>query len=145
MSDQEWEEAIRALPTLAEETARRRAEPKPSRFARKADDRKERREHADARDKFRTRIYVLDMGRCRCCHRKVYLKISDAPHELAVGHVHEWVKRSQLGSDLDLHNCILLCAECHDTFGNHENIQPCDPVKLMRGEVVFVPSPPLRV
>lgn len=145
MSDQEWEEALRQRPTLAEETARRRAEPKPSRFARKAEGRAERREHKTERDKFRTRIYVLDMGRCRCCRRKVYLKVADAPHELAVGHVHEWVKRSQGGSDVDPLNCLLLCAECHDKFGNKENIQPCNADKLMRGEVDFVPSPPLRL
>lgn len=137
--------SLRALPTLAEETARRRAEPKPSRFTDKAKARAEEREHDRARDQFRTKIYIADMGRCRCCHRKVYLKIADAPHELAVGHVHEWVKRSQLGSDLDPLNCILLCAECHFKFGNHDNIVPCSPTKLMRGDVEFVSSPPLRV
>lgn len=144
MKDEAWEEAMRGLPSLAEESRTRRAEPKPSRFARKAADRTERRKAKTARDKFRTRIYVLDMGKCRCCKRKVYLKVVDAPHELAVGHVHEWVKRSQGGSDVDPLNSLLLCAECHDAFGNKENIVPLDPAKLMRGEVEFMPSPPLQ-
>lgn len=139
-----WKKAMRRLPSLAEVAATRRAAPKPSRFARKAEDRTERREAKTERDKFRTRIYVLDMGRCRCCRRRVYHKVSDAPHELAVGHVHEWVKRSQGGSDVDPLNCLLLCAECHAKFGNKDNIQPLNADKLMRGEVDFVPSPTLR-
>lgn len=144
MNGRLWARAVRRLPSMAEVTAERRATPKPSRFGRKAADRAERREAKTERDKFRTRIYVDDRGRCRCCKRRVYLKIADAPHELAVGHVHEWVKRSQGGSDVDPLNCLLLCAECHDKFGNKDNIVPLDPQKLMRGEVEFVPSPPLR-
>lgn len=120
---------------------KRCAPAKPSRFARKADERAERREARDKRDKFRTRIFVLDTGKCRRCKRKVYLKVAAAPHELAVGHVHEWVLRSLLGDPLDLLNCLLLCAECHDQcHGTSARLMivALDPVKLMRGDVDFV-------
>jgi HNH endonuclease len=117
------------------------APPKPSRWDRKAEARAERRAHDVARVKHRAHIFRLDNGRCRCCQRKVWLKVSQAPHELAVGHVHEWVKRSQGGDDLDPLNCILLCAECHEKFGNHDDIVPMDPARLMRGQVMFVEGP----
>lgn len=133
------------LPTLGQERARRCAEAKPSRFGRKAEARAERRADQRERDKFRLRIYVLDMGKCRRCGRKVYLKVADAPHELAVGHVHEWVFRSLGGDDRDPTNCLLLCSSCHPDVQEHRVwIVALDPVRLMRGLVEFVPATPER-
>jgi hypothetical protein len=121
------------------------AEAKPSRFARKAEARADRRAAVVKRDKHRTRIYVADMGKCRSCGRKVYLKIADAPHELAVGHVHEWVPRSLGGDPLDPLNCLLLCSECHpkiqgDVGGRELLIVALDIVRLMRGPVEVIPN-----
>lgn len=115
--------------------------PKPDRFKRKADTRRAHREHQLKRDKHRARIYALDAGKCRCCGLKVYLKVKDAPSARQVGHVHEWVLRSQGGDPLDETNCLLLCSECHLRLihGNQLDIVPRDTVRLMRGPVDFPP------
>ena len=138
MSDWRTELTSR-LPVL--DPRARTATPKPDRFARKAEKKRDRREHAQLRDKHRTRIFVLDSGKCRCHGRKVYLKVADAPHEFAVGHVHEWIPKSLGGDDLSDYNCILLCAEMHGPVTRHEvDIVAHCQVALMRGPVDFVPK-----
>jgi 5-methylcytosine-specific restriction endonuclease McrA len=121
----------------------RTAQPKPSRWGRKAADRKDRVSARQHRDRLRREIYKLDNGRCRRCSRRVFLKIADAPHELAVGHVHEWVPRSLGGDPLDKFNCLLLCSECHkklhgEVGGRELLIVVHDISRLVRGPVDFI-------
>lgn len=87
---------------------------------------------------------MLDGGKCRRCGRKVWLRIADAPHELAVGHVDEWVPKSLGGDDLDERNCLLYCAACHlaGKHGKLFDVVACDQVRLMRGLVEFPPHVP---
>lgn len=135
---------LRRLPVY--DPRKRCAPAKPNRFARKAEARADRRAEKLERDQFRTRIYVLDGGKCRRCLRKVYLKVAEAPHELAVGHVHEYLFKSLGGDDLDPLNAILLCSECHPKIQEHRLwIVALDLAKLMRGQVDFVPAAPLRL
>lgn len=127
-------------------------QPKPDRFARKADERQAKREHGIKRDKLRARVFHLDNGKCRRCARKVWLRIADAPSALAVGHVDEFVPRSAGGDDLEETNCLLYCAECH-LLGKHRQGEEARwflPValttdKLMRGPVEFIPVAPITV
>lgn len=131
---------------------KRCAEPKGDRFAVKAERRRLRREHGTKRDRLRARIYYLDGGHCRKCGRHVYLKVKDAPHELAVGHVDEWIPRSLGGDDLEEENCLLYCAECH-LLGKHRQGEEArwfiavalDEQRLMRGPVEFIPPAPITL
>jgi hypothetical protein len=130
------------LPSLNGQPAR--AVAKPNRFERQAKERGQDREDRGARQRLRIRIYFLDEGKCRSCHRKVYLKPRDAPHELALGHVHEWVFRSLGGDPLDPFNCLLLCAECHPRCQQLELQIVChDLTRLVRGPVDFIPNAPI--
>lgn len=128
----------------------RTAQPKPSRWGRKAADRKDRLNARQDRDRLRREIYKLDDGRCRRCGRRVYLKIADAPHELAVGHVHEWIHRSLGGDPLDKFNTILLCSECHkklhgEVGGRELLIVVHDITRLVRGPVDFIKNEPITL
>lgn len=121
-----------------------RACPKPSRFDRQAESRLADRGTAQDRARLRTRIYYLDEGKCRRCHRKVYLKLKDAPHEFNVGHVHEWIFRSLGGDPLSEFNTILLCHACHPLVQQLKlQIVACDLKRLMRGPVEFIPNAPI--
>ena len=118
--------------------------PKPSRFARQAEEKKQGRVTAKDRAIARNTIYRLDGGRCRKCGKKVYLKLKDAPHESQVGHVDEVQPRSLSGSILDITNLILFCAECH-LHGKHGKVFDIilrDPKRGTRGPVDFPPHVP---
>ena len=137
------------LPTLAEVQAQRVDLTKPSRTARQKVEEKAERAHAAARDRFRAHIFELDHGKCRRCQKALYIKVKDAPHELLVANVHEFVLKAQGGDDLDELNCLLLCADCHlwAVHGKRFDIVPRDAKRLMRGKVGFlahVDKPPVR-
>lgn len=128
----------------------RTAQPKPSRWDRKAQTRRDRVDGKLRRECLRREVYSLDQGKCRCCHRRVYLKIAEAPHELAVGHVHEWIPRSLGGDPLDKFNCLLLCAECHkklhgEVGGRELLIVVWDVTRLVRGSVDFIANEPITL
>lgn len=125
------------LPVLADRA--RCAEPKTPKGTRKKAKRAADRVFKTARSVFRALIFRLDLGRCRKCGKKVWLKVSEAPHVLAIGHVHEWLKRSLGGDPLDRLNCLLLCAKCHDLVDDHKlEIVASDETRLMRGPVEFI-------
>lgn len=125
---------------------------KPDKFARRADERQERREHAGKRSRLRQLVYRADSGKCRRCARHVYLKEADAPNALAIGHVDEFVPRGAGGDDLEPRNCLLLCAECH-LLGKHRQgeesrwllVVAVDSTRLMRGPVEFIPYAPITL
>lgn len=126
------------------------ASPKPDRFARRAAARQDKRSARGERARFRAQIYRDDQGKCRCCGRKVYLKIADAPHELAVGHVHEWIPRSLGGDPLDRFNCLLLCSDCHPKIqgtlgGRTLLIVVLDATREMRGPIEVIPFAPITL
>lgn len=130
------------LPVLNLQKAR--ACPKPNRFERQAKEQIAGRDEKAKRHRLRTRIYIDDHGKCRHCGRKVHLKLKDAPHEFAVGHVHEWIFRSLGGDWLDPFNCLLLCAECHPLCQQLKLQIVCHDLKrLVRGPVDFIPNAPI--
>jgi hypothetical protein len=124
-------------------------QPKPNRYERKAEARRERAEGRAQRDQLRRRIFHLDSGRCRCCGTRVFLRPSEAPHELAIGHVHEWVPRSLGGDPLAPTNCLLLCSACHPKVqgdvGGRELLIVALTSRLMRGPVEFIPFAPITL
>lgn len=129
---------------------KRCATPKPDRFARRAAERKQDREQLTARDRLRRSIYQKDQGKCRCCGRRVFLKIAEAPHVLAVGQVHEWIPRSLGGDPLEPTNCLLLCSECHPKVqgtvgGRTLLLVALDVERLMRGTVETIPNEPITL
>ena len=119
--------------------AKRVALMKPSRSARQKAEAKADRAHAAERDRFRAHIFELDHAKCRRCQKALYLKAWNAPHELLVANVHEFVSKAQGGDDLDELNCLLLCADCHlwAVHGKRFDIVPRDAKRLMRGKVDF--------
>lgn len=134
--------SINDLPILNGQPAR--ACPKPDRFAEQAAARQAERAQRMTRAQLRAHIYIHDERRCRRCHRPLHLHVKDAPHELAVGHVHEWIFRSLGGDPLDPFNTILLCATCHDLCQQLKLlIVACDWKRLMRGPVEFIPNAPI--
>ena len=137
------------LPTLAEVQAKRVALMKPSRSARQKAETKADRAHAAERGQFRAHIFALDHAKCRRCQKALFLKVKEAPHELLVANVHEFVSKAQGGDYLDELNCLLLCADCHlwAVHGKRFDIVPRDAKRLMRGKVDFpahVDKPQLR-
>lgn len=141
---------VRRLPVLDPRKAC--ATPKPDKFARKAKERQEKREHGDKRSRLRRQVFFLDECCCRRCGRRVYLKEADAPTALAIAHVDEWVPRSAGGDDLDPLNCLTYCAECH-LLGKHRQGEESrwfvpvavDPLRLMRGPVEFITPAPILI
>lgn len=130
------------LPSLNGQPAQ--ACPKPNRFERQAEAQRAERKHRMTRAALRRYVYSHDERRCRRCHRALYLHLKDAPHELAVGHVHEWIFRSLGGDPLDPFNCLLLCATCHPLCQELKLlIVACDWKRLMRGPVEFIPNAPI--
>lgn len=118
--------------------------PKPNRFERQAKKKTDEADHKKARARLRLRVFVDDEGRCRRCHRKVFLKLKDAPHEFAVAHIHEWIFRSLGGDDTDPFNCLTLCAECHPPCQQLKLQIVChDHKRLVRGPVDFIPNAPI--
>lgn len=114
------------------------ATPKPVRGALKAATQIAGRIFKRSRSRFRAEIFRLDGGRCRKCQKKLWLQPSQAPHEFAIAHVHEWIKRSLGGDPLSKENCLVLCATCHDLVDDHKlEIAALDQERLMRGEVEF--------
>lgn len=71
------------------------------------------RQKAEARKSCREIVYNRDGGCCVICGTPLVLNPVDAPHEFAIAHIDEILKRSQGGDPTDPDNCQTLCHRCH--------------------------------
>ncbi len=114
---------------------------KPAKGTIKRNKQRDDRDHKRAREKCRLEVFTADRGRCRRCDKKVWLKPSQAPHELRIANIHEWPPRSLGGDDTNPLQCITFCGDCHPLFTEHKlDIVALDEQRLLRGPVEFIPG-----
>ena len=98
------------LPTLAQMSQQRRAEPKHAMVSRLDVKSQARKEDDSAEDKWRKAVRKRDGLKCRWCRRKVVVTMALVPERAEVHHL---TPREHKPTRWDVRNAALLCTACH--------------------------------